>query len=139
MIVYIIATAVTVISFFAYYYVWTEILGLYPPMPFIGYLTGSFSLYSIYATLWFRLVMSKFGDFWKCMVLGFLNSDRKWIRQDKWPFRTISGHFLPTVFSFFTKLRFRRSFWGAKQLVQMLWHKMQIISFPLFLQFCRLV
>ena len=57
MIVYIIATAVTVVSFFAYYYVWTEILGLYPPMPFIGYLTGSLSVYAIYATLWFRLVM----------------------------------------------------------------------------------
>jgi len=62
MIVYIIATAVTVVSFFAYYYVWTEILGLYPPMPFIGYLTGSLSVYAIYATLWFRMPYDERND-----------------------------------------------------------------------------
>ena len=30
-------------------------------------------------------------------------------------FKTTSGHFLPTTWISFTKLRFRQSFWGAKR------------------------
>ena len=42
-----------------------------------------------------------------------LKSDRKWMLLFNNCYKTISGHFLPYVSSFFTKLRFRRSIWGA--------------------------
>lgn len=61
-VVFIIATAVTVLSFLAYHYSWVEILGFYPPMPFIGYITGSLSVYAIFVTLWFRMPNDERND-----------------------------------------------------------------------------
>ena len=39
---------------FAFYYLWTSILGFYPPMPFMGYSTGTLAIFILYAATWFR-------------------------------------------------------------------------------------
>ena len=47
----------------SYYYLWTNILGLYPPMPFTGYMSGTMAIFILYVALWFRYILSKNGIF----------------------------------------------------------------------------
>ena len=51
---YVVVSLAYVISCISYYYLWTNILGFYAPMPFTGYLCGTAAVFVLYVAAWFR-------------------------------------------------------------------------------------
>ena len=51
---YVLGAFTCSIASFSYNYLWTNILGFYPPAPFTGYFCGTQMIFTLHAATWFR-------------------------------------------------------------------------------------